>query len=62
MRFNPNQTNILKRCKEEENRLKILRFNLLEGGMGFVSSETEDYCALAEHLAGDMRGRGRNCF
>jgi len=50
-RLNPNQTKILKLCKEEENRPKTLRFNLLGGGMGFFSLETEEYCALAEHLA-----------
>jgi len=62
MRLNPNQTNTLKRRKEEEKRSKTLRFNLLEGEMVLASLETEEYCALAEHLAGDMRRRGSSCF
>jgi len=47
MRLNPNQTNTLKQCKEEENKPKTLRFNLLGGGMGRARFETEEYCALA---------------
>jgi len=31
MRQNPNRSNLLKRCKEEEKGPKTLRFNLLEG-------------------------------
>jgi len=61
MRQNPNRSNTLKRCKEEENRPKTLTFNLLEGEKDFASSEmNESYCALAEHFAGDLRGRGRS--
>jgi len=46
---------MLKQCKGEETDQKALRFNLLGGRMGFVSLETEECCALAEHLAGDKR-------
>jgi len=60
MRQNPNRSNTLKRCKEEENRPKTLRFNLLEGEKDLASSEMNESCALAEHFAGDLRGRGRS--
>jgi len=61
MRLNPNQTNTLKRWKDEENRFKTLRFNLLEGEMVFASSELNEYGALVEYLQ-EMKGGNKSWF
>jgi len=48
--------------KRGRNEPETLRLKLLGNRMSFVTSEMDELCVLTEHLAGDKRGRGKNCF